>query len=240
MALLLFVCSGTYPVYIYIGGVSVLLVRLAAFSVLLSVLCAACRNFAAKIDYGPRPAKGNTIIYNMKNYFELYDLAETFHPSQDAVKAKYYELSRLYHPDRFAAQGTAAMADALAMAAHNNAAYKTLRNPDATMAYILKLHHMLEEEEKYTLPPAFLMEMMELNEAVSDYADMPHNEAARQSAENALNEQLTTWQTATDALTAKYDPNNPDLSLLAQIKDRYMRKKYLLRIHERINTFAAR
>lgn len=215
---------------------SALLVRLAVFSVLLSVLYAAYRNFAAKIDHAHRPAKGNTIIYNMKNYFELYDMPESFHPSQEAVKAKYYELSRLYHPDRFAAQGATAMANALAMAAHNNAAFKTLRDADATMAYVLKQHQMLEEEEKYTLPPAFLMEMMELNEAVSDYADMPHNEAARQSAENTLNEQLTIWQTVTDALTAQYDANNPDPALLAQIKDRYMRKKYLLRIQERMDT----
>lgn len=172
----------------------------------------------------------------MKNYFELYDIPESFHPSQETVKTKYYELSRLYHPDRFAAQGTTAMADALAMSAHNNAAYKTLRNADATMAYVLKLHQMLEEEEKYNLPPAFLMEMMELNEAVSDYADMPDNEAARRSAEDTLNEQLTIWQTVTHALTAQYDASNPDPALLAQIKDRYMRKKYLLRIQERLGT----
>jgi molecular chaperone HscB len=176
----------------------------------------------------------------MKNYFELYDLAETFHPSQDAVKAKYYELSRLYHPDRFAAQGTTAMADALAMSAHNNAAYKTLRDPDATMAYILKLHQLMQDEEKYTLPPAFLMEMMELNEAVSDYADMPDNQAARDAAINTLQAQLTQWQQDADKLTGKYDANKTDTSLLAQIKDMYMRKKYLLRIQERIDTFASR
>lgn len=132
------------------------------------------------------------------------------------------------------------MADALAMAAHNNTAYKTLRNADATMAYILKLHHMLEDEEKYSLPPAFLMEMMELNEAVSDYADMPDNENARQAAISSLYEQLQTWERETNMLTAKYDAGNPDTALLAQIKDMYMRKKYLLRIQERMDTFAAR
>jgi len=176
----------------------------------------------------------------MMNYFELYEMPATFFPDAAVVKAKYYELSRKYHPDRFAAQGGDAMAEAMRMAAVNNEAYKTLRNADATMAYILKLHGMLEEEEKYTLPPDFLMEMMELNEAVSDYEDMPDNEDARLTAMNSVAEQLQAWEQATMPLIQQYDAAGQDKALLAQIKDMYMRKKYLLRIQERIDTFAAR
>ncbi|GAA4468331.1 Fe-S protein assembly co-chaperone HscB [Nemorincola caseinilytica] len=176
----------------------------------------------------------------MTNYFELYHLPVSFHPDQAAVKSKYYELSRLHHPDRFAAAGGDAMANALRDAAYNNAAYKTLRDADATMAYVLKLHGMLEEEEKYTLPPAFLMEMMDLNEAVSDMEDMPGNENTRATAQNSLAEQLQQWDATTAPLTHRYDAGEHDNALLAQIKDMYMRKKYLLRIQERIDTFATR
>lgn len=171
---------------------------------------------------------------HMTNYFELYGLPVSFHPDQAAVKNKYYELSRLYHPDRYAATGGEGMADALRNAAHNNAAYKTLRDTDATMAYILKLHGVLEEEEKYTLPPAFLMEMMELNEAVSDMEDMPGNESARNTAQNSLAEQMEAWAAVTTPLTHRYDAGEHEAALLAQIKDMYMRKKYLMRIRERM------
>ncbi|MES2702793.1 MAG: iron-sulfur cluster co-chaperone HscB C-terminal domain-containing protein [Bacteroidota bacterium] len=174
------------------------------------------------------------------NYFELYGLPVSFHPDPAAVKNKYYELSRKHHPDRFAQAGGNELADALRMAAANNDAYKTLRSADATMAYILKLHGLLEDEEKYSLPPAFLMEMMDLNEAVSDYEMEPANEQARQLALGATKEQLQAWAANATALTTSYNNSAPDNALLIQVKDMYFRKKYLLRIQERIDKFATR
>ena len=176
----------------------------------------------------------------MTNYFELYHLPVSFHPDQAAVKNKFYELSRLHHPDRFAQAASKELGDALRMAAANNEAYKTLKNSDALMAYILKLNGLLEEEEKYTLPPAFLMEMMDINEAVSEYEMDPENEDARKWPPTALNEQLELWDDATKLLVQRFDKGEKDNELLLQIKDYYFRKKYLLRIKERIDRFAAR
>ena len=176
----------------------------------------------------------------MINYFELYDLPVSFHPDQAVVKSKYYELSRLHHPDRFAQAGATGMADALNMASINNAAYKTLRDSDATMAYILKRNGLLEDEEKYALPPAFLMEMMDINEAVSESELDLANEDARNMAVNALNEQLELWDDATRLLIERFDKGEKDKALLLQVKDQYFRKKYLLRIKERIDRFAPR
>lgn len=169
------------------------------------------------------------------NYFELYNIRPTFSPDQAAVKTRFYELSREYHPDRFAAEGTDKMVSALAMAADVNQGYKVLKDGDATMSYILKMHGMLEDEEKYTLPPAFLMEMMELNEAVSDYEASPLDEPTRLSAKNALAEQLQSWQDAIAPLTNRYNAGDYDEQLLLAIKDMYFRKKYLLRIQERMD-----
>ena len=175
----------------------------------------------------------------MTNYFELYHMPLTFHPDQVEIKSKFYELSRLYHPDRFAQAGGEELSKALQLSAMNNEAYKTLKNPDATMAYILKLHHLLEDEEKYALPPAFLMEMMDINEAISDYESAPENEDARQMAVNSLNEQLELWDDATKILVASFEKGDKSNGLLLQIKDQYFRKKYLLRIKQRIDRFAA-
>ena len=176
----------------------------------------------------------------MTNYFELYGMPVSFHPDAAAVKSKYYELSRQYHPDRFTQAGGTALAEALQMSSQNNAAYKTFNNSDAVMAYILKLGHLLEDEEKYSLPPGFLMEMMDINEAISEYEIDPENEDARNMATNALNEQLEMWDDATKLLIDKFDEGEKDDALLLQIKDQYFRKKYLLRIKERIDRFAAR
>jgi len=176
----------------------------------------------------------------MTNYFELYDIPVTFRPDQVLVKSKFYELSRRYHPDRFAQAGGPDLVEAQFMAAINNDAFKTLKSPDATMAYILKLNNLLQDEEKYALPPAFLMEMMDINEAISEYEGGPENEEARTMAENSLNEQLELWEDATEVLTSRFEKGNHSTELLLEIKDQYFRKKYLLRIKERIGRFAAR
>lgn len=163
-----------------------------------------------------------------------------FRPDAAEVKKKFYELSRKYHPDRFTLSDDANKAEALRMSAMNNDAYKVLNNADATMAYVLKLNNVLEDEEKYNLPPAFLMEMMDLNEAISDYEMEPDNIAAGQQARQSLDEQMQEWAQAISPLLDKYNAEAPDAGLLQQIKDFYFRKKYLLRIKERIDRFATR
>jgi molecular chaperone HscB len=175
----------------------------------------------------------------MTNYFELYHIPETFRPNQAEVKSKFYELSRLYHPDRFAQTGGHELTNAMKVSAMNNEAYKTLRSTDATMAYILKLHNLLEDEEKYALPNTFLMEMMDINEALSDFEMDPTNTDAGQMAVNCLNEQLELWDDATKILVDSFEKGDKSNELLLKIKDQYFRKKYLLRIKERIDRFAA-
>jgi molecular chaperone HscB len=175
----------------------------------------------------------------MINYFELYHLPVSFHPDQDIIKKKYYELSRQFHPDRFGQAGTAAMEEALQMSSINNEAYKTLRDPDATIKYLLTLNGVLEDDEKYNLPPNFLMEMMELNEAVSEYELEPENEEMKQTAIKSLNDLMDLWQEEVNPLIERFDNGDNSRELLGEIKDYYFRKKYLLRIQERIGKFAA-
>ncbi len=175
----------------------------------------------------------------MMNYFELYGLPERFNLDIAVAKAKYYELSRQYHPDRFAQSADANRAEAMRMAAINNDAWKTFSNPDETMAYILKQYGLLEDEERYSLPPAFLMEMMDLNEAVSEYEAVP-SDATLHSIAQMIENQMRQWRDEVRPLTENFDKGEQGQDLLLKIKDYYFRKKYLLRIQQRINTFAAR
>ena len=176
----------------------------------------------------------------MTNYFELYDLPVSFHPDAAVLKSRFYELSRRYHPDRFTQGSGPEMTEALRMAAMNNDAYKTLKSPERTMAYILKMNGLLADEEKYNLPPDFLMEMMDLNEALSDYEMDETNDGARQQAQQAIDEQRKEWEHAIAPLEQQFAEGGQTEALLMQIKDMYFRKKYLLRIKERMAKFAAR
>ncbi len=171
------------------------------------------------------------------NYFELYELPISFSPNSALVKNKFYELSKKYHPDRFTLSSAEEANNALEMAALNNAAYKTFSNKEAIVAYVLKLKEVLQDEEKHSLPPSFLMEIMDLNEAVSDY-EMSQKEADKIQVINDWVAHMNNLQTKMEQCIQEYDTTQ-ETALLNQIKDFYFRQKYLLRIRERIDTFAA-
>jgi len=176
----------------------------------------------------------------MSNYFQLYNIPESFKPDAAVVKSKFFELSRKYHPDRFSQASEDEQAVALQQSAENNTAYRVLTHADKLMAYILKINNLLEDEEKYSLPPAFLMEMMDLNELVEEYEADPSNATLRQKAYSSVEEAFGALNEALEPLCASYNQDSSQKHLLIKIKDYYFRKKYLLRIQERINTFALR
>jgi molecular chaperone HscB len=176
----------------------------------------------------------------MDNYFELYDIPVSFRPDAALLKQKFYALSKQFHPDRFATADADVYAEALRNAALNNEAYKTLTDPDRTMAYILRLNGLLEEEEKYALPPAFLMEMMDLNELLSDYEDAADDATLKLKTESELAGHLQAWETDVAPLLQAFEGGDHSEAVLKQLKDFYFRKKYLLRIQERLTTFASR
>lgn len=163
------------------------------------------------------------------DFFTLYGLAQSFHPDAAAVRRQYYALSRQYHPDRATGEGSI---DALRMSALVNDAYKTLTDADRTMGYILKLHSVISEEEQYTLPPDFLMDIMELNEAIGNAAMAPdmHADALRE-----FSAAMDNWTQALSPLEARFDAGERSPELFAALKDFYYRKKYLLRIKTRLN-----
>ena len=161
----------------------------------------------------------------LPDFFSFYGLPQTFRPDPALVRRQYYALSREHHPDRYAGSDDIKIAETLQMSALNNEAYRTLSDADATFGYILRLHQIIEEEESYKLPPEFLMEMMELNEAVDE-----GGEEAKLSYDAALE----AWEASVAPLKARFDAGEREESLFARLKDAYYRKKYLHRLGERL------
>jgi molecular chaperone HscB len=101
-------------------------------------------------------------------YFELFELPVRLKVDKAALTKKYFELQKKYHPDFFSNASEEEQAEVLEKSSLVNKAYKTFQNADETIKYVLMQKGLLEEEEKYQLPPDFLMEMLELNEGISD------------------------------------------------------------------------
>lgn len=157
------------------------------------------------------------------NYFELFDLPVSFNFDRKKLALKYFELQKKYHPDFFVNASDQEKEEALEISTQLNKALKILKNEDETIKYVLQLKGLLEEEEKYKLPPDFLMEMMELNE------ELDNNSAKKIEALEA-----DLYSKVKPVLENYIDTNNNTPGLL-KLKEYYYKKKYLHRILDRLN-----
>jgi molecular chaperone HscB len=162
------------------------------------------------------------------NYFQLFDLEQGFFPDQALVKRKYYKLSRRFHPDFFVQQGDAARELAEEKLKEVHAAYAVLADPGRTMAYILGLELGLQAEEKHTLSPGFLMEMMDFNEALQE-ADTAEQRAVVREQINSKKREL---YEGIEPVLAAYQPGIVSPEAMLQIKEYYYQQKYLERLLE--------
>jgi len=167
------------------------------------------------------------------DYFELYGLPVSFNPDLSLVKRKFYELSKKYHPDFFINESEEKQQEVLELSTLNNKAFQVLNDPQKRIHYILASKGLLEEGENYKLPQSFLMEMMDVNEALMDLQFDPDATRLAQvraeidGIESSLNQEL-------ESLAAAYDQQNTEAQdkTLLEIKDVYYRSKYLYRIRE--------
>ncbi|WP_432710379.1 Fe-S protein assembly co-chaperone HscB [Pedobacter sp.] len=170
------------------------------------------------------------------DYFELYGLPVTFNPDQKVVKQKFYELSKKFHPDFHINESEEKQEEVLLLSTMNNKAYQVLTDPQKRLHYILELKGLIQEGENYVLPQAFLMDMMEVNEALMDLEFEP--DAAKllevrmqvDEIEKGLFDELSALTTGFENL-----PEAEQQEALLKIKDIYYRNKYLLRIGETLS-----
>ena len=174
----------------------------------------------------------------MMNYFDFYGITETFKPNAAQLKKQFYALSKQYHPDFFANEDDAKQQEILELSTLNNKAYQTLSDPNKLLEYVLRLHNLVSEGAKPSLPADFLMEMMDINERLMEIEDA--EQLANVTAEVAAIEGDITE--ALNKLTAGYEQldDTAKESRLNDIANIYFRQKYLLRIKESLDTFAAR
>lgn len=156
------------------------------------------------------------------NYFELFEMPVTLEIDPGKLAKKYFELQKKYHPDFYTQASEYEQEEALEISSQLNKALKIFRNPDETIKYVLQLKGLLEEEEKYQLPPDFLLEMMELNEELSD------DSAARiASIEKELYSEIA-------SIIENYNDERINEPELQKLKAYYYKKKYLKRILDRL------
>jgi molecular chaperone HscB len=101
--------------------------------------------------------------------FELFDLQPIFAQDRSLIDSRWKDLQRQAHPDKFAAQGAAAQRIAMQWSVRINEAYQRLKDPLKRAAYLCELHGAaINAENNTAMPAAFLVQQIELREALDD------------------------------------------------------------------------
>ena len=124
--------------------------------------------------------------------FELFDLAPQFAQDRAAIDARWKDLQREAHPDKFAAQGASAQRLAMQWSVRINEAYQRLKDPLKRAAYLCELHGApVNAENNTAMPAAFLMQQMEWREALDDAQSPADLEALEAQVAAARQQTLT-------------------------------------------------
>jgi len=116
--------------------------------------------------------------------FELFDLAPRFAQDSAAVEARWKELQREVHPDKFSTEGAAAQRLAMQWSVRINEAYRRLKDPLKRAAYLCELHgEPVNAENNTAMANDFLLQQMQWREELEEAAGMDElDRLARQVA----------------------------------------------------------
>jgi molecular chaperone HscB len=106
------------------------------------------------------------------DYFSVFGLPRKLQVDAEALRRRFYELSRQHHPDFHQLAGADTQASALAASALVNRAYRALREPIARVEYLVALEEGRDAREGAAVKPAppmdLLEEMLEVQEALEE------------------------------------------------------------------------
>jgi len=166
-------------------------------------------------------------------YFEFYNLPISFLVDEKSLKRQFLKKSREFHPDFYTLESKEKQEDILKYSSLNNAAYKVLKDFDLRMKYILTQSGTLQGEGKDKLEQSFLMEMMDINEALMELQFEP-NEAESQKILSQIKAFETELKTDVEDFLVK-EINSLSADDLESVKQYYLKKKYLNRLEENLS-----
>jgi molecular chaperone HscB len=157
------------------------------------------------------------------NYFELFEFDIAPIIDKDLLMKKYLFLQKKFHPDNFSLSNEFEQSESLEMSAKINKAIAVFKSELETVGYFLEIKGLITDNEKYQLPSAFLMEMMEVNEQI-DEGDFDETELA--NFQKKMDEEIE--------FVMQKSPSELSEGELLLIKEFYYKKKYLKRILDRL------
>ncbi|MBL7766446.1 MAG: DnaJ domain-containing protein [Chitinophagaceae bacterium] len=166
------------------------------------------------------------------DYFELFQLPVSLKVDKKQVEKKYYQLCREFHPDHIPQEDSAKIELALSETARIHAARTVLEDANKRLEYLLKEKGHILPDEKYSLPPAFLAEMMDLNEQLMELEFEPNEDVSKEvkQALTALEQHLSEEVKPYFEMDTFVATDNE----WEMLKAYYYKRKYLQRVAEKL------
>ena len=188
------------------------------------------------------------------DYFTCLGFPRRLTLDPQKLEAKFYELSRTFHPDFYQTKSSAEQTISLSNAAVLNTAYRTLRDPIQRAEYLLALETGSVKDIR-TSPPADLFEeILELQDTLEEYrasdrgSDEAHRlrtclqteqeslERRKEGMESQLRQLFTDWDQLQDRGETTGQARAERDRILKQMRDLLSHRTYINNI---VNDLAA-
>jgi molecular chaperone HscB len=104
-----------------------------------------------------------------QNYYQLFNLPQSFLVDQDELAKNYRQLQRELHPDKFASKSASEQRMSVQFTSLVNGAYQTLKSPLLSAEYLLELAGHPVNSDSFTIDDGeFLFKQMEWREHLAD------------------------------------------------------------------------
>jgi molecular chaperone HscB len=168
-----------------------------------------------------------------KNFFAFFGLEPKLRLDLESLQKRFYELSRNWHPDRFARKSAEEQSEALEATAILNDGYRTLRDPVKRAEYLLTQEGFpIGEQRSKDVPPELIEEVFALNTMLEELKN--GDEAAHvrlQAAKGHFANLKQTVDEELERLFAKYDVaearSETAKQALQEIRDVLNRRRYM-------------
>jgi len=162
------------------------------------------------------------------DYYRFFGIPKRLSLDAKELQRRFYELSRILHPDRFLQRAPTEQRYSLEATSILNDGYRVLRDPVLRAEYVLKeAGFEVAGQRSRDVPPELLEEVFELNMALEELR------AGDQEARSQLEEARAKFIKLRDemdrdlhALFEKYDASG-DRAVLGEIRNLLDRRKYI-------------
>lgn len=169
----------------------------------------------------------------MTDYFDFFGLDPAPTVDQPALKRQFYANSKKFHPDFHTLEDESRQQEVLELSTVNNEGYKVLSDDDRRLKHLLEIRGVLGAEGSNEVPQDFLMEIMEVNEALMEL-EFEDDPAVRQKVVALIDQLEADLDAGVRSIVDNYDNASAGDAELNALKDYYLKRRYLLRLREKI------